>query len=407
MKNVTLRKLLIARSFSTLADQLLLFSVPLLIYSHTGSISLSGLAFFIEWMPRVLSLPIAGTISDRFGAKTGYLYSEGIRTGVTVLAFIILMFCSAQFFIILSIMMGICAFFYAQSYIALEAIIPTIASTKKISQAQSFLQGIEQGGMILAPVIGGFAVLVIPAQYLIVVSSGLFLSSFLFMSSVHLPFEKTQKKSIGVFHQVKGDFVIAVNIIKNSKALLILILLSLLVNLTVGLAMATGAAFSTGYFGYSSTAFASLQLTTGIIACIGLFVLPMLMRKVNIFTLGIGSYLLIGATSLIIGVATNFTLYVIAYAACIALSEFFSIYIRTERVLMIPKAHMAKTIGVIVFMNQLSMPLSGLIVAFSSLFIVTKAFFIAVGIISIIMLVCTYAVLKFHSKALSHHIRAS
>lgn len=48
-----------------LADQLLLFLVPLVVFQVTQQATWSGLAFFIETLPRFIAFPICGALSDR------------------------------------------------------------------------------------------------------------------------------------------------------------------------------------------------------------------------------------------------------------------------------------------------------------------------------------------------------
>jgi MFS family permease len=50
---------------SRLADQIILFLVPLVIFQPTGSVAWSGAAFFLETLPRFLSFPICGALCDR------------------------------------------------------------------------------------------------------------------------------------------------------------------------------------------------------------------------------------------------------------------------------------------------------------------------------------------------------
>lgn len=49
-----------------LADQFLLFVVPLVVYQITQSVALSGLAYAAETLPRVLFFPMCGVLSDRY-----------------------------------------------------------------------------------------------------------------------------------------------------------------------------------------------------------------------------------------------------------------------------------------------------------------------------------------------------
>lgn len=51
--------------FARLADQMLLFLVPLVVFQTTQSAALSGLAFFIETLPRYLLFSVCGILCDR------------------------------------------------------------------------------------------------------------------------------------------------------------------------------------------------------------------------------------------------------------------------------------------------------------------------------------------------------
>jgi len=48
-----------------LADQILLFLVPLVVYQTTKKVSCSGFAFTAETLPRYLFFPILGALCDR------------------------------------------------------------------------------------------------------------------------------------------------------------------------------------------------------------------------------------------------------------------------------------------------------------------------------------------------------
>ena len=64
-----LKRFVASRFLSALADQFLLFVVPLAIFKSTGDVKYSGLAFVIEWLPRILFFPLAGFFVDRMKAR--------------------------------------------------------------------------------------------------------------------------------------------------------------------------------------------------------------------------------------------------------------------------------------------------------------------------------------------------
>ncbi|MFC7467195.1 hypothetical protein ACFQVA_05620 [Actinomadura keratinilytica] len=49
------------------AEQMMLFAVPLLIFQDTKEVSALGFAYAIEWLPALLAYPFAGLLADRDG----------------------------------------------------------------------------------------------------------------------------------------------------------------------------------------------------------------------------------------------------------------------------------------------------------------------------------------------------
>ena len=50
-----------------MAQQLVLFAVPLIIYRDTGEVATLGLAYALEWLPSLVAYPFAGVLADRDG----------------------------------------------------------------------------------------------------------------------------------------------------------------------------------------------------------------------------------------------------------------------------------------------------------------------------------------------------
>src|ERR1035437_5566341 len=70
---------------SRLADQILLFVVPLVVFQVTQSAAWSGVAFFAETLPRFLSFPVCGALCDRISPFRLLRISQTLRALVCVL----------------------------------------------------------------------------------------------------------------------------------------------------------------------------------------------------------------------------------------------------------------------------------------------------------------------------------
>lgn len=384
-----------------LADQILLFVVPLIIYHYTKSVSLAGLAFFIEWLPRILSLPLAGSFSDRFGSKTIYLISDLTRALVTLIVFFIIILFYSNIFISLSIMMAINSFFYAQSFIAQETLIPKIVQNKDLPKAQSWLQSIDQSALILGPLVGALLSFYIDLYYILLFSACLYFFSFCGIIFLKFPEQhKKNKSNFSTIVKLKQDFRKSIIILLNRPILIIITVLTITINLTFGLTIATAAIMATGYFNVSKQTFGIQQSVTGIVTVLFLISLPIILKKINIFWVGIISYLILCLSSIVIFFSEYYLIYVITYICIILGDSAFNVYIRTERVLWIPKQHLGKTVGLIVFLNQLSIPFSGIIIYFIQKEEYIKYCFGTIGFLMIVIFLILFKKLKRSSKVI-------
>ncbi|MGX4693758.1 MFS transporter [Streptomyces sp. JNUCC 63] len=62
-----LRRIYLPRGADAAAFSMTTYGIPLLVLATTGSATLTGLAFALEWLPRIAAFTVAGTLVDRFG----------------------------------------------------------------------------------------------------------------------------------------------------------------------------------------------------------------------------------------------------------------------------------------------------------------------------------------------------
>jgi MFS family permease len=396
MTKLKIIQFLASRFCSALGDQFLLFAVPLIIYKSTQNISLVGLAFFIEWTPRILSLPIAGSFSDRLGGKKVYLLADFVRMTVCLLGFFLIRLFPDNIFFIVSVVMSICAFFYAQSFIAMESTVPKLVSKTDLPKAQSILQGIDQTSSIFGPALAAILSVYINTPDFLLIAAGVFSISFLGVlflgSALKVQINKPNNK------QIWHDILQGGKVLLDYPNLLTLIALGILVNLIIGLALATGAALTNGTFHKPDSYFAILNTTAGLLSVVSFLLVPKLTKHFSVFRLGIAAYLAVLCGGLLIGVANDFYLFVLGYALACGSSGLFNVYIRTERVQWIPDQHLGKTVGLIVLLNQLSLPVAGILVAVGTSRVGTKFLFILISLVAAAYLVLIYNRLKNQSK---------
>src|ERR1700689_3303139 len=64
------------------AEQIVLFAVPLLIFQNTKEVSTLGFAYAIEWLPALLAYPFAGLLADRDGGARLFSRIQAARCAI-------------------------------------------------------------------------------------------------------------------------------------------------------------------------------------------------------------------------------------------------------------------------------------------------------------------------------------
>ncbi|CAM5626508.1 hypothetical protein SHIRM173S_02221 [Streptomyces hirsutus] len=185
------RRVYVPRACDALAYSMATYAMPLLVLATTGSASLTGLAFALEWIPRVAVFGFAGTLVDRSGAAIVcflaslarallvagggvalVLLPPGTGETVTVMALAAVTGALTQF-----------------SFIANEAVGATVSrrTDGQAHKVQSVLIGIDQTATLVGPALGGVLLLNGPTGMLACLSVLSFLSAALALQTPPTP----------------------------------------------------------------------------------------------------------------------------------------------------------------------------------------------------------------------------
>ncbi|MFJ8131569.1 MFS transporter [Streptomyces hydrogenans] len=356
------------RGLAALGDQFLLFAIPLLTYKLTGSASQTGLIFLVEWLPRVLFLPVAGVFADRIRSYVLYIGSDFFRSALGLAAFALMFLLPDGQFITLCVLAAGMSVAGAQSYIALEATLPRFVPMDQMVRAQSIIQGTEQTSEVIGPVLAALLASALPTTSLLAIIGVVYGLTTLNTLSLRRWLRTETLTAAGAgepttVRSVAVGIAEGVRTLRKLPAVLGLVGLTMTVNLMVGVGMATSAATTVGSFGRPDGYFGALSTAAGIVGVLTLFVVPRLTRWMNPFAALMTSYGLICLGGVAVGLARTFTQYAVGYAVLLGTVGFFNVVIRTERVRRVPREHFAKTIAIIILLHQLSLPAAGLLVA--------------------------------------------
>jgi MFS family permease len=396
---VSCLRFIVSRACSSLADQTLAFAVPLIVYTSTRNVSLAGLALFIEWLPRIISLPIAGGIVDRVGGYRVYGVADGVRAAACCIAVGFALAFPHAVFPIVGALVAVTALFYAQAFIALEATVPLIASSEEMPRAQALVQSVDQGAAIMGPACAASAVLFLPPIFLPLGASALFAFSAMLVWSLrgalreaHESIERPPRRD------VRSEVFAGAAVLRAHPFLLSLVSLSFAVNLIIGISLAVGAALTVGRFGLSNAHYGIVQGSVGVFSLLSFAIVPKLTARYSLFRIGMGAYALIVLGALTMGTAGSFPLFVLGFALAYGSCGLFNVYIRTERVRCIPREHLGRAIGVIVLLNQASLPLSGLLVAAAASHMNVQRLFLLAALIAMAIQALLFTSLRYRSK---------
>ena len=347
---------------SRLADQILLFLVPLVVFQTTHSAAWAGIAFFAETLPRYVSFPICGALCDRRSPVALLRTSQMLRACVCIAG---AMACkltgSITWLVLLS---ALCGVLTTQGLMAREVMLPQVFRNDRIEKVLAQTQIADQLGMVLGPLLAALALDWWHWEWVVAATAILFLAADVAMkiwrtvSSVQL-LEPSSAHAAQGSHWLQPYRTALLHVLR-LPGLVQLIVLTSGVNLVIGVTLATSAAMVTGLLQQSTNAYAALQTAGAITTVVILLVIARIALPLK--TMGLLAYACIAAGALATACSHSLWSYAAGYLMVVGFDKMFSVYIRSRRQKIIPSADLGKTTGLIVLLNNLSQPVAGLVV---------------------------------------------
>lgn len=367
---------------SRLADQMLLFLVPLVIYQVTGSVGWSGLAFFFETLPRFLAFPLCGQLCDRYRNDRLLRLSQRWRMavcGLSIAGYLVLP--HVAWLIGMAALVGILS---TQGVMAREMLLVQAFGHERyetiVSHAQLFDQlGTVLGPMIAALLLGWFdwrvAVLLIAVAFAL---SDVAVLRWQRMATPVLPPPQPLPASRSLM-QWCTPFGTAFRLLRDLPGLRASIGLALAVNLLLGMILATAPAVVTGIQAHGEIYYGVLQ-TAGAVVTVAVLLFTARTR-ISANRLGLLAYIAMALGGLLSSLTALSSIYVLGFLLVVGLDKMFSVSIRSLRRRIIPPEDFGKTTGLVVMLNNLSQPLAGLIVSLAAGVVSTGSMLLAVAVV--------------------------
>lgn len=344
---------------SRLADQIMLFIVPLIVFQTTHSVSWAGLAFFVESLPRYLAFPVCGALCDKFSPVRILHISQVYRALACVVAVVLYgVFDGIYWLVILS---ALCGVLTTQGIMAREVVMPHIFKHYTYAKTLSYSQIADQSGLVLGPLVAALMLEAWAWHWVVIGIAGLFVLADVAMwvwqrnTTVNL---HSHEQHPDIWLQ---PLRIAFGHIRNLVELKRIITLAVGVNLMIGVTLATSAAMVTGQYGAGKDTYALLQAAGALVTIGILFYLARATLPLKV--MGGLSYAMIGVGALITALSPSVWAYTVGFLLVTGFDKMFNVYLRSTRQRVIPVQDFGKTVGVITLLNNLSQPLAGLLVA--------------------------------------------
>ena len=344
---------------SRLADQILLFIVPLIVFQTTNSVSWAGLAFFFESLPRYLSFPVCGALCDKYPPVRILHISQIYRAVACVIAVALYAVFDGIYWVV--ILSALCGVLTTQGVMAREVLMPHIFKHYTYGKTLSYSQIADQSGLVLGPLVAALLLEFWAWHWVVIAVAGLFVLADLAM----LFWQRNTNVKLQTFEQHQDVWLqplrIAFRHIRQLAELKKIIALAVGVNLIIGVTLATSAAMVIGQYAAGKQSYAGLQAAGALVTIAILFYLARSTLPLKV--LGSLSYCMIACGALITALSPNIWVYTLGFLLITGFDKMFNIYFRSVRQKVIPPQDFGKTVGVVSLLNNLSQPVAGLLIA--------------------------------------------
>ena len=379
---VVLKFLLIGRFFSSFSNHFLIFVLPLLIYKITQDIGWSGQTYALEWTMRLLSLVFSGYALAALGLWRSLLISDALRfLSCLGAAFVLLADQDNITVLVLVLLAMLNGFLFDISFLSTENICQRVASAKETAQLQATLQFIDQTALIGAPLIGAAVLLWLPPVTMILLAAVAYgLSFFLvFIQQFHT-------KVPTVIQKMRGLVSTAVREVFSDPLLLRLVIETNAINLLFGTVLVLNPAIITGFYQQTDSFFALSNFLLGGIGLLSVLLAPASARYVGRHFGRVCVGLAVLSATMIGLLPLGIWGYLVLAGGIIGLDGAFAVYLRTERAKALTAEKFQRVIPIMMMLNAIAFPLSGLMVSLLSNYMHSTLVFLSLAALSLLLL---------------------
>ncbi|NUS10382.1 MAG: MFS transporter [Streptomyces sp.] len=356
-----LRGIYLPRSTDAAAFAMATYGIPLLVLATTNSAALTGLAFALEWIPRLGAFAFAGALVDRHGTTTVLRYASVARALVVLAAAYLLPQQEAGLgatvtVMVLAVSTGILT---ECSYIAVETAggVASREAGARAHRVQSVLLGIDQVATLSGPALAGLLLQWTGATGMLLVIAVFSLLTSVLAPRQHLRPEPAATQPVGKGLRTGWSTLRAL------PALGWLVAGLTVSNLAVGLLQAAAPVIIVKQLGHS-TADVGFIWSVAAVASLGAVLLcRKAIDRFGLWPVGVVSATIAATACLAVSVAGTYHAYLALIAVLMAGEGGMTVVLRTLRSRLIPADVFGATLSLTILLLLLPFPVAGVLVA--------------------------------------------
>ncbi|MEV8128700.1 MFS transporter [Streptomyces sp. NPDC085944] len=356
-----LRGIYLPRSTDAAAFAMTTYGIPLLVLATTNSAALTGLAFALEWVPRLGAFAFAGALVDRHGTTTVLRFASVARALVVLAAALLLPMQETGLGATVTVMAlaASTGILTECAYIAAETAggVASREAGDRAHQVQSVLLGIDQVATLSGPALAGLLLQWAGASGMLTV-----IAVFSLLTSLLAPRQHRREKAAAVQPVSKG-LRTGWSTLRALPALGWLVAGLTVSNLAVGLLQAAAPVIIVKEFGHS-TADVGFVWSIAAVASLGAVVLcRRAIDRFGLWPVGAVSATIAATGCLAVSFASTYHAYLALIAVLMAGEGGMTVVLRTLRSHLIPAEVFGATLSLTILVLLLPFPLAGVLVA--------------------------------------------
>lgn len=356
-----LRSIYLPRSMDAAAFAMTTYGIPWLVLATTGSAALTGLAFALEWAPRMMAFTLAGALVDRHGTTRVFRFAATARA-VLVLAAALLLEAQAGGLEETGTVMALAAgtgVLTEFSYVAAETAggLASRAAGARAHRVQSVLLGIDQTATLAGPTLAGLLLAHTRATGMLAATA-----AFSLLAAALAPKQHTDQHAT-TSAAVRQGWKTGWQTLRALPALGWLVAGLTLSNLAVGLLQAAAPVIVVQQFGHSS---ADVGLLWSAAAAASLIAISLCRRAIDhcgLWPAGAVCAMITASACLALAFAHIYPAYLALIALFMAGEGGMTVVLRTLRSHLIPADVFGSTLAVTILLLLTPFPVAGLLVA--------------------------------------------